>query len=83
MSVKTKKITAVLFILPLMLCGGSDTLLQENQQLRSRIIALESELAAIRQWLGGMAVDPLDVSAGAREKRALLALKEFSRFTAR
>ncbi len=62
-----------------MLCGGSDTLLQENQQLRSRIIALESELAAIRQWLGGMAVDPLDVSAGAREKRALLALKEFSR----
>ena len=79
MSAKTGIISAVLSVLPLLLCGGSDRLQQENQQLRSRIIALESELAAIRQWLGGMTVDPLDISAGAREKRALLALKEFSR----
>ncbi len=79
MSVKKKTLFTAAILLPLMLCGGSGRLQQENRQLREKIIQLESELGVIRQWLGGTAVDALDVSAGAREKRALLALKEFSR----
>lgn len=79
MSAKKLFFVLMIFQLPLILCGGSDDLQQENRRLRTRIIQLESEVGAIRQWLGSTAVDPSDVSAGAKEKRALLALKEFSR----
>jgi hypothetical protein len=52
---------------------------RENRHLREQNIRLEKQLADIRLWLGGVTLDSQDAAAAARERRALLALKEFSR----
>ena len=66
-------------ILPLCAQDEVTRLRSENRQLRENNIRLEQELAAVKLWLSGVAQDQLNRDAAERERRVLLALKEFSR----
>ncbi|MCI5778208.1 MAG: hypothetical protein MR051_00055 [Lentisphaeria bacterium] len=68
----------LLAMLPLRAEDEAAALRRENRELRERLIRMERELAAVRIWLG-------DAGSGAAagnadgERRALLAVREFSR----